>query len=544
MDAVRVLPIAGLERRVDCHATLSALFLTRHEQQAVFDDAFAHFWSPSTPEEREQALRLPKVRGPLAHRPVNPGRVREAMMPLAAHLSRNDEAAHEVTVDATLTFSATERLKAIDFERMTLEEWNAARRAISQLRLPVPMTRTRRYRPLDRGPSIDLARTLRRMARDGGELTHVVRRARIERMPPLVVLCDISGSMHRYTRMFLHFVHALARDRGRVSAFVFGTRLTNVTRPLRDRDVDEALAKMAAIVPDWAGARASARACASSISAGRAGSSRRMPASSWSPTASTATMPGASPPRWRGCIGRAGDCCGSTRSPLRPASSRGRAASPRCSPMSTNSCRCTTSPRSRTWRARCAGALNGALGAATAGHRSRERVARAQRSGSAAQGDTWLRIPRARERHRVHRDRRGRHRPGAHALSRQAAAGGRRRSRELRAALRRRRRRGGLRQRVARVRLSEESGGTLIDYSASSQIGGRLAQVGNRLVDSVARKLAEEFFASLEAQLGSSPAAVAAPHAPRRDWASDPRVWAAIFFAAVVILVVLRLTLR
>ena len=253
MDAVRILPIAGLERRSDCHATLSALFLTRHEQQAVFDDAFAQFWTPSAAEEREQALRLPKVRGPLAHRPVNPGRVREAMMPLAAHLSHKDEAADEVTVDATLTFSATERLKAIDFERMTTEEWNAARRAVSQLRLPRPWLRTRRYRPLDRGPSIDLARTLRRMAREGGELTHIARRARIERMPPLVVLCDISGSMHRYTRMFLHFVHALARDRGRVSAFVFGTRLTNVTRALRDRDVDEALAKMAAMVPDWAG---------------------------------------------------------------------------------------------------------------------------------------------------------------------------------------------------------------------------------------------------------------------------------------------------
>ncbi len=253
MDAVRILPIAGLERRRDCHATLCALFLTRHEQQAVFDDAFARFWTPSAAEEREQALRLPKVSGPLAHRPVNPGRVREAMMPLAAHLTRNTDPVDEVTVDATLTFSATERLKAIDFERMTTEEWNAARRAVSQLRLPLPMIRTRRHRPLDRGPAVDLARTLRRMARDGGEVTRIVRRAPIERMPPLVVLCDISGSMHRYTRMLLHFVHALARDRGRVSAFVFGTRLTNVTRPLRDRDVDEALAKMAAIVPDWAG---------------------------------------------------------------------------------------------------------------------------------------------------------------------------------------------------------------------------------------------------------------------------------------------------
>jgi uncharacterized protein with von Willebrand factor type A (vWA) domain len=113
--------------------------------------------------------------------------------------------------------------------------------------------RLRRYRAVEHGPAIDLRRTLRRMGRDGGDLTRLARRAPIERMPPLVVLCDVSGSMHRYTRMFLHFVHAVARDHTRVSAFLFGTRLTNVSRALRDRDVDDALARMSALVPDWAG---------------------------------------------------------------------------------------------------------------------------------------------------------------------------------------------------------------------------------------------------------------------------------------------------
>src|SRR6185436_7069941 len=158
-----------------------------------------------------------------------------------------------VEIDATLTFSATERLQALDFERMTAAEWDEARRAIARLRLPLPRTRLRRYRAVESGPAIDLTRTLRRMARDGGDLSRIARRARIERPPPLVVLCDISGSMHRYTRMFLHFVHAVARDHTQVSAFVFGTRLTNVSRALRDRDVDEALARMTALVPDWAG---------------------------------------------------------------------------------------------------------------------------------------------------------------------------------------------------------------------------------------------------------------------------------------------------
>src|SRR5262249_24437246 len=151
-----------------------------------------------------------------------------------SHVSRADIAHDEVVVDATLTFSATERLRTVDFERMSAEEWAAAKRLVSQLALPVPLVATRRHRANPRGARIDLARTLRRMAREGGDAVRIVRRARIQRPPPLVVLCDISGSMQRYTRMFLHFLHALTRDHERVSTFVFGTRLTNVTRPLRD----------------------------------------------------------------------------------------------------------------------------------------------------------------------------------------------------------------------------------------------------------------------------------------------------------------------
>ena len=112
---------------------------------------------------------------------------------------------------------------------------------------------TRRYEPSSRGVSIDLAATLAHMARRGGEIATIVRRSRRHRPPPLVVLCDISGSMHRYTRMFLHFLHALTLDRERVTTFLFGTRLTNVTRQLRDRDVDEAVKRVCEAVPDWAG---------------------------------------------------------------------------------------------------------------------------------------------------------------------------------------------------------------------------------------------------------------------------------------------------
>jgi uncharacterized protein with von Willebrand factor type A (vWA) domain len=260
MDAVRALPVAGLERRGDWHATLAALFLTRHEQQAIFDEAFERFWQDPAIEERLRALLLPKVPGRTPRSDAG-GRLAEALYPSKEAPSCAIEEAPEIVVDASLTYSAAERLRTIDFEKMTAEEWAQARRLVSELRLPVPMVRTRRFRPAPRGPAIDLAATLRAMVRDGGEMRRIARRVRRSRPPPLVVLCDISGSMHRYTRMFMHFLHALTRPRlnnsragsSRVTTFVFGTRLTNVTRPLRDRDVDEALAKVGAAAPDWAG---------------------------------------------------------------------------------------------------------------------------------------------------------------------------------------------------------------------------------------------------------------------------------------------------
>ena len=252
MDAVRALPIAGLERRGDWHATLAALFLTRHEQQAVFDEAFERFWQDPAIEERLRALLLPKVPGRTPRSDAG-GRLAEALYPSSAAPAAEHDDAHEIVVDAALTHSPSERLRTIDFEKMTAQEWAQARRLVAELRLPVPEVRTRRFRASIRGPAIDLAATLRAMVRDGGEMSRIARRARRSRPPPLVVLCDISGSMHRYTRMFLHFLHALTRDRERVATFVFGTRITNVTRPLRDRDVDEALARVGAAAPDWAG---------------------------------------------------------------------------------------------------------------------------------------------------------------------------------------------------------------------------------------------------------------------------------------------------
>jgi uncharacterized protein with von Willebrand factor type A (vWA) domain len=136
---------------------------------------------------------------------------------------------------------------------MSAAEMAQARQMIAQLRLPLPMVRTRRYRPHRAGRRVDLRATLRETMREGGDVIPLVRAAPRELHPPLVVLCDISGSMNPYARMFLHFLHAITNDRDRVSVFVFGTRLTNITRQLRHRDVDVAMERVAEIIKDWSG---------------------------------------------------------------------------------------------------------------------------------------------------------------------------------------------------------------------------------------------------------------------------------------------------
>ena len=136
---------------------------------------------------------------------------------------------------------------------MSAAELAEAKKMLAALRLPLPVIRTRRNEVPTQGKTIDLRATLRESLREGGDIIPLVRAARRELHPPLVVLCDISGSMNPYSRMFLHFLHAITNDRDRVSVFVFGTRLTNITRQLRHRDVDVAMARVADAIKDWSG---------------------------------------------------------------------------------------------------------------------------------------------------------------------------------------------------------------------------------------------------------------------------------------------------
>ena len=253
IDGVKALEIAGLSRRDDWYWTLSAVFLSREEQRPIFDQAFQVFWRDPKMVEKMMAAMLPKTYGRAAKDEQQQSqRLTDALMQQKkdAQPAQQEE---KVEMDARLTFSSSEVLQRMDFDTMSSAELAEAKRMIQDLRLPLPEIRTRRYAPDKRGHRVDLRATLRESLREGGNVIPLVRTAPKNIHPPLVVLCDISGSMNPYARMFLHFLHAITNDRDRVTVFVFGTRLTNVTRQLKHRDVDVAMQRVADAIKDWSG---------------------------------------------------------------------------------------------------------------------------------------------------------------------------------------------------------------------------------------------------------------------------------------------------
>ncbi len=255
IDCVRALEItaseSSLHGRDDWYWTMSAVLLSREEQRPIFDQAFNIFWRDPRLAERMMQLMLPKAYGRAAKPEEQQSqRLTDALLDQKRHLSEQHE---KLELEARLTFSAREVLQRMDFDTMSAAELAEARKVIRNLRLPLPLIKTRRFQVQHSGSRVDLRKSLRQTLRDGGDVISLVRAAPRELHPPLVVLCDISGSMNPYSRMFLHFLHAITNDRDRVSVFVFGTRLTNITRQLRHRDVDVAMARVAEAIKDWSG---------------------------------------------------------------------------------------------------------------------------------------------------------------------------------------------------------------------------------------------------------------------------------------------------
>ena len=230
LDALAAVRTAAVGTREDFYWTLHAVFVKRHEHSILFDQAFRIFFRKRGYLEQLMALMAPPVPGAVPEAPPAASqRVLDALFSGAEKIEREKS---EVEIDARFTVSDREVLEKKDFAQMTAAEIAAAKEAIKRLVLPLDEVKTRRLTPHPRGHRIDLRRTLRSSLKAGGAIIDLKYRGRRTRVPPIVALLDISGSMSQYTRLFLHFLHAMTDERKRVSTFLFGTRLTNVTRAL------------------------------------------------------------------------------------------------------------------------------------------------------------------------------------------------------------------------------------------------------------------------------------------------------------------------
>ena len=257
--ALAALQVAGLERKHDFHAVLAACLIDRAEHRTLFDQAFLLFWRDPDLLGHRRAMLLPNVSAKEGGQPPaqDKRRLADALYPLQPNQPPAAPQHGQIELDSQLTFNDREVLRQADFDSMSADEWRAAQRLLAQLQLvfePLPSRRSQRARRPGRP---DWRATMAQMARQAGAWGAVQWRAARQQPAPLVVLADISGSMSRYSRMLLHFAHALgqghARSAAKVESFVFGTRLTRTTRLLKSRDPDLAVAQVVQAVADWSG---------------------------------------------------------------------------------------------------------------------------------------------------------------------------------------------------------------------------------------------------------------------------------------------------
>lgn len=251
VTATRAVMAAGIDNPKILYWTLHAVFVNRRSEHDLFNQAFLMFWKDPGYLQQMMSLMLPSApeNAPPPEKMLS-RRLSENLLQGAERQRKEEE---QIEIDAIGTFSDTDVDRSKDFEQMSSEELAAARRAIRTLVLATRKIRTRRTERGHRPERLDFRRMLRETAAKGGDSLSPAWRQRRWRRPPLVVLCDISGSMDTYARVFLHFLYALTNESDRVSCFLFGTRLSNVTRELSNRDPDAAIAKVSKDVTDWSG---------------------------------------------------------------------------------------------------------------------------------------------------------------------------------------------------------------------------------------------------------------------------------------------------
>ena len=253
-DAIEAVQAIGIGDREEFYTALHATLVKRHEDGAVFDEAFRLFWRSRDLVGKMIALMSPVV---TRHEEREKRKAGETRVSDALFGGREDRRPPrdepDIEIDSRFTASGSEMLRKTDFAQMSAFELAEAKRAIANLVLPLDEVRTRRFRRSNRPVAIDARATMRHAMRTGGALILPRHREPKWVAPPLVVLTDISGSMSQYTRIFLHFLHALGEQRRRTHAFLFGTRLSNVTRHMRHRYPDLAVSACSQTVSDWSG---------------------------------------------------------------------------------------------------------------------------------------------------------------------------------------------------------------------------------------------------------------------------------------------------
>ena len=253
ITAARALAAVDITAKQQFYWALHGTLVSRHEHRHIFESAFRLFWRDPFGADEALAALLSRSQIPVEEP------ARKAPARLAPESDSTARPRGEPTrespyrVPLRMAFSPDEVLRTKDFEEMTAAETRQAREAMRTLELDLRPVPTRRHRPDPRGRLIDLRRTLRTAMRTGGDPVPLQRRSMATRRPVLVTLCDISGSMEAYSRILLHFFHTLTNATDRVHTFLFGTRLTNITRLLKDRDVDRALDRVGDTVTDWYG---------------------------------------------------------------------------------------------------------------------------------------------------------------------------------------------------------------------------------------------------------------------------------------------------
>ncbi len=254
IDLVHALSLVQIGRRSDFYYTLQSLLVHNKEDLPLFEQAFNLFWRKPVRELSLADLfrrEPPRPKDPI----IKPPDLQENVAQKEKDLPGQDEDDEEPieVIEVTQTYSIQEMLRQKDFDDLSADELNAVRRMMAAMVWQLSERRTRRTQT-GRGRKPDLRRLLRKNLRYGGELLDWPHRQPKYKPRPLIVIADISGSMERYSRLLLHFIYSLTAGlEQKVEAFVFSTRLTRITHPLRDKDIDRALHNVSGLVHDWAG---------------------------------------------------------------------------------------------------------------------------------------------------------------------------------------------------------------------------------------------------------------------------------------------------